>query len=423
MVDLPYTAAIRGIRPEAAPDEEGQSVVRTRADVNSPWVWVKQRNWLRPSIDYTGGVDATATIRNLALQRPGACVALSDGVVRLNSTLALPNGCTLTYEGNRGMRAGDRVFSGAVPVGCRLDIYHTGVAFDMTGQECSVQNVGIYYPGQQTNATPTFYDYTFNVTGIGSHISNVTCVNPYQFIKCAANGARFDNLYAYPLVTGIYLGRCPDVIRTSNVHFSPLTNYQFGSTLTAWVQANCAAYVVDGAEAFMFTDCFAFGVDSGLRFADMDGDGFRGSSGSFKGGSFDQCGACIRVDPTHGLSLTGVSVYGMSFDTKIGGGNTVLFLDTQVPGSIIERPGVWLTDCHANAPGATMQRFVWTTSGSYGQCNVGGNAAVVNVANEVYRNDSANANITQSGWLRYPAGTALIGGTGPINISGGALAL
>lgn len=377
--------------------------------------WETRRGELVPDIDYNGGIDAASALVTLANKRAGAPLRLRDGIVYLGSTVQLPAGTTMGAL-TRGLRAGHRVFPQLFPVGLRFDIHHTGVAFDMTLQETSVQDVEIYYPGQQTNATPTFYDWTFNVAGIGSYVANVTCTNPYQFIKCVANGANFENIYSFPLQTGIYLGFCPDVVRVTNCHFNPIVNYQSGSTLLSYVQANASAYVVDGAQAFQFAKCLAFGYNVGLQFSDIDGDNQMISCGSWLGGSLDQCGACIRVDPSSGLCLSGLSMYGALLDTRVGGGNCVLFVDTRVPGSDVEKPGVWLTDCQGNAPGVTMQRLVWAASGSYGRCRVNG-GTVLNVANEVFRNDSATAYVRGRD-VGYQSGTSLTAGVGPMEIEG-----
>jgi hypothetical protein len=379
----------------AYPAEPGAVLTAEQDIASGIWFWVKRRGWMSPDIDLTGTIDARAAIEAAGASRPGACVYIPDGIVRLGSTLNVPNGCTITGD-ERGMRAGDRVFAGAVPIGTRFDIKHTGVGFNLTNQECSVQNVGIYYPDQVVNATPTFYDYTFSVTGIGCHLSNVTAVNPYKFLKVAANGFRADNLYAFPLNRGITLGRCPDVVRISNCHFIPITNYQHGATLLAYVQANAKFYVIDGAEAFQFTDCFSYGGLVGVLFWDEDADGFKGSSGSWKGGSIDLHGDCVRVETTHGLSATGCSFYGTSFVT-VDQGRCVLGNDNQAIGSDQDRPAIYLTDCHGNSAGPNgMARFVWLLSTSKTNVRVSG-GTVLNIFNELGKNDSADATLLMDG--------------------------
>lgn len=386
-----HTAIAKVIRDDLLVTTGAGSGAGDRVEWNGT-AWEKRRGWITPSIDLTGVVDAKAAIEAAAAQRPGACIYIPDGVVKLSSPLTLPAGCTLTGE-DRGMRAGHRVFVTPYPVGTRFDIHHTGKAFILTNQETACFDFEVYYPNQQINATPDVYDYTFDVTGIGCEISNITCINPYQFIKVAANGARLDNLYAFPLATGLYLARCPDVVRSTNIHFNPIANHESGATLLAWVQANQSAFVIDGPEAANFTNCFAYGGGVGIRCVDADADGFKGASANFVGGGLDLFGACVRVDPAHGLSLTGLNVSACSFVTTQGG-NGVLFLDTDVPASDVEKPGVWLSQVHGNAAGTGMARMIWMPSDSYGHCFMS-EGVVLNVTNEVARGDGSHSNIVR----------------------------
>jgi hypothetical protein len=356
-------------------------------------IYVPGRGFVKPAVDYSGSVDASAEIiARAAAMRPGQCMQLADGKLMWDraTTWDVPDGITIVGS-ERGMRSGPHVFAQEFPVGTLIEVYDTVKTFTLTGQEISFQHLGFHHPNQEVNATPDVYDYLFDVTGIGCDLSNLTALNPYRFARWASNGGRMDNVYAYPLSVGINLGRCPDVIRLSNVHFNPITKHNHGSTLTDWVLANGTAYVFDGPEAFACTACFAYGYDVITKFVDLDGDNFKGVSGSWTGGSMDLAGACIRVDPSHGLSATGFSVANCSLVTKQGG-NGVLFLDTDVPASDVERPGVWLTNCHGNSAGTGMARMIWQPSDSYGICMMRG-GVVLNVFNEVARGNSSNGGI------------------------------
>ena len=389
--------------------EEGDDFKYRRNAAGTGYSWQRERGWIVPRVDLTGATDATAEIQRCLNLRPGACVKVPDGKIRLEGALTIPHGCTLTGD-ERSARYGDRVFAQEFPVGARFDIRHTAVAFTLQ-QEAAVRNCGVFDPTQVTDATPLARDYWFDCSTIGWALENLTLVNPYQAIHAYGNGGRIDNVVGYPLSMGVYLGRCADVIRVSNVHWNPTVNHEFGSTLLAWVQANLNAFVVDGAECFNFTDCFAYGGRNGLRFIDTDGDGFKGSSGSWKGGGLDLFDFCVRVSPAHGLSATGLSMSDCSLVTTQGG-TAVQFLDSDVPAADVEKPGIWLTDVHGNSAGTGMARMIWMTASSYGKCVMKG-GAVLNVFNEVARNDSSNGFVRMRDVFSQ-SGDTRTGGTGAL---------
>lgn len=326
--------------------------------------WVQRRGWITPGVDITGGTDATATILAALQSRTGVCVQLpTDGIVRMNSGLTLPAGTALVGS-PRGLRQGHRVFTPLDHDGLLIKAYGTGTLFTLS-QNSTIDGFEIYYPNQQTNAAPDVYGYTFTIPE-NAHFCNVlncSVPNAYNLLSVAgANGVTVDCIMGFPLNRGVYLGRVADVARISRVHFNPTAfAYDIGATLEADVLANASAFVVDGAEEFAFTDCFAYGYNFGLQFIDEDADSFRGTYGSWKGGGLDICNACIKVSGPTGLCALGLrmSDCGLVPNTT---GQAINAVDTAAPSSVRDRPRIMLSNVSVHG---TSDRVALIAAGSY----------------------------------------------------------
>jgi hypothetical protein len=322
--------------------------------------YVPRRFWITPDIDLTGTTDATAAILAAAQERVGACVYLPDGVIRMNSGITLPQGACITGR-ERGMARGHRGTGGTplLNTGTLIHVYGTGKLFTM-GMQSAVRNLELYYPSQVTTGTPTAYDYAFycGSNADGCTIENITAINPYDLIHIdtqGGGGARIDNVWAFPFSHGIRLGRVADVARISNVHFNPANNDS--GAPTAWVLANGIAFLVDGAEQFSFTDCFAYGYLRGLLLIDADADSFQGVYGDWKGGGFDQCEVCVLIaDPT-GLCMRGLKMSDVSFIPIDTTGYGIVSQDDTAASIPDNRPTIYVTNCQFS--GTSHPKNVW----------------------------------------------------------------
>jgi hypothetical protein len=346
--------------------EDGQTLYWNGA------IWIKARNAIRPDIDYTGATDATATILAALQTREGCWVDPAPGIVRMNSGLTVPTGRALTGS-PRGNRIGHREFSAQTHTGTTIYAYGTGDLFTMAAAgNVTVENLEIWYPNQEINATPDVYGWTFNVPANAHFCTfhNLSVLNPYKLLFADdANGLTIDNIVSYPLNTGISLGRVADVARISNVHFVPtVLAFEVGATLTAYVQANATAFALDGVEEFAFTNCFAYGYNYGILLADADADGFRGTYGSWKGGGLDLMNVGVRVTAPTGLCALGLRISDCGIVPNASG-RAFQFSDTAAPSITRDRPRVMASNISVHN---AHDRTIIMDTGSYSTMTVTG---------------------------------------------------
>jgi hypothetical protein len=371
-------------------------------------IWVKRRGWIAPAIDPTGVADATTELNARLATRTGCCVELPDGIIKLNGPVNIPQGCTLTGA-PRGGSIGHRVFPSVSNVGTRFDITHTGKAF-IPAQQSSLLNATIYYPNQQTNATPTAYDWTVYLDANAHQvtIANIAAINPYNFLRQGGNSAsaRIDNVYGFPLRRGIVLNRVPGTTRITNVEFNPAADYASGATLKAWTAANGAAYVIDGAEEFFFSGCFAYGYSIGIWAVDDDGDAFRGAYGSWTGGGLDFCHRGVIVDANNMLTARGFRMSNCGIIGDGSGSIAFLFNDSHVPTGVDQRPAIFMS----NVATWNSDFAVEMASGSYGILSwMGGSAQVL--GGPCFVRDGANSKLLLN-TVVSSSGSTRLGGTG-----------
>jgi hypothetical protein len=348
-------------------------------------VWVQRRGRIVVDYDVTGAVDATSAIQTALSQASasatrGRWVEIPYGICKVGSThgssnlFTVPWGCTLTGE-ERGRNAGYRLFedgssgSPSMPhVGTLLKVgasgHGTGRLF--TPQyNSAIKNLEIDYVAQNKNSAPVAHDYTFYI-GDNQHwvsLENIVCGNPYNFIRTSSGANKFEDIAAYPLNRGIVTVGQMSSLHVSDLSFNAV-HFDTGATLRAWVQANGAAFLLDGVEAFDFTDCGIFGYNLGIWFKDEDADSFYGCYGTWKGGSVDQCNYCIVVENPTGLSAMGFKMSDSNLIPNVNGWG-VMFQDTHVAASVPERPSIHLTDVNLHQFGG-LQYAAQIQSGSYG---------------------------------------------------------
>jgi hypothetical protein len=393
--------------------ERGQQLEAVETSPGSGiFFWAQRRGWIRPDIDLTGSVDATAAINAAANVRDGACVELPHGVVRIDGAIAPGKaGVTITGSEGRGLRRGHRVDVPVPNAGTLIHARGTASPLFASADECSFRNLEIYYPDQNPNGvTPTTYQPTFNITHFGCTVENVTAINPYTFLQVAVGGFTADRLIGCPLFRGIILGICPDVVRISNVHFnqnvsaSNPTYRAIGPNLITYIAANVIQFLIDGAEGFQFSNCFSYNGVRGLHLG--------GGSGYFHGGGFDQAGTCVMLAGAGGVgasTLAGIHFVSTGFIPKTGGVG-VHFADTHTAASASERPRVEITGglFDATAPGAG--RGVVFPAASYGVCQING-GLFQHMDNECGLNDSDNAYLQARGVASTPTCAARFQGT------------
>lgn len=321
----------------------------------------------------------------------GDLIFVRPGLYRLDllspTTITTKKGVTLSGP-ERGLRAGPFTFNdGCAKTGAQFRIYGTGDVFGLATQT-TIENLEFFHPNQQVNAAPSAYGWVF-LAGANANqttLRNITAVNPYRLAFIgnggAVGGAHIENVWAYPLLTGIQLGRCTDVVRIENVHFNPTSYYAHGAGLTSFVQANADALVIDGPEEYMVSQSFFYGYNKGERIVDADGDGFRGVYGSTVQCGFDICNACISVEEPTGLTIRGMRLVATGLVPNGALANAILFTDTHVAAGFDDRPAIYASDCavwNANSRGiflsGTSYGVVrWLSGNIAGSVNAGGTA-------------------------------------------------
>lgn len=350
----------------------------TRYGQKGEWngtTYVPMDGWITVYADPTGATSAVSALL-LALSRAqyGQCVYLPKGRYLIDhlAHIVIPSGVTLCGE-DRAHNAGPFGSSGTAALG------HMGSQLYVTGtpdllaptDQCGIRHLEFYYPNQNGasaepghgtfGGAPVEYGWTIETAGANVTVENCTPINSLDFMK-AASAVTVSDINGWPLRTGIYLARCADAVTINKVRFnrSSMVPY-YDAALLTWVLANCSAFIVDGAEQFAFTDCFAFSVAKGLVFKDVDLDGFAGCRGSFKGHGFDSSGvACILIDQPNGLNLQGLQLSDCFLSCAAA---PILFQDTAVK-TDNGRPAI---DASNVEFGGTMVNAVKLATGSYGR--------------------------------------------------------
>ncbi len=131
----------------------------------------------------------------------------------------------------------------------------------------------VYYPEQTEQIVP--YPWCVRGEGDNVNVTNVLLVNPYQALDLGTKpcGRHYVNgLYAHALKTGLFIDKCFDVGRVSNVHFWPF--WKDDKRIHEWVGKHGTAFVVARTDWEYMNDCFAIFYNVGFHFvAGKDGPG------------------------------------------------------------------------------------------------------------------------------------------------------
>jgi hypothetical protein len=390
------------ILPPPAASEAGMIYTYTGLD------WAQRRFAIIPDLipgSLSPGNAATNSARIAAAcnVRDGGWVHIPEGTYAVNNIAmgGVRSGVTLTGP-ERGMRRGGFVDTPwKTQAGVQFQCYDTVNPFLTMCDEGMAGHFEVWYPNQATGASaPIAYPPTFDVSFFGCTLTDWTVVNPYELMRVRVAGFQAEKIYSFPLHRGVWLQRMPDCARIHDFHFNPNLGLgtsgggiaAIGSGGLAHALANGIAFIVDGAEGYSFTDCFCGGYARGLHLGDVDADGFKGGSGLWYGGGWDQCVTCIFVDAAQAIGLTGLVVTNAGI-IPYAGGNGIHFGDTAVPAAPALRPRIECHGCLFDSPGGNLG--ILMPAASYGVCRVIG-GVMQNIAIGGF-NDSANAYLALNG--------------------------
>lgn len=302
-------------------------------------------------------------------------VGPSDKGYSIQGPLTVPEGVRLlgTFAGARKGFQSDAIVSHA-PRGSTLLVSQWLGDLITLKAMATIQGIEIYYPYQKTvTSPPDVYGWAIRTDPNGlSHtcsILDVCLVNAYQGIFISAGGGRVDNVWGYCIFRGIMLGRCPDIVIVTNCEFNrnAWEAVPKDSPIDSWTRANGRAYTIDGAEQFMFSNCFCWGYLVGCTFEDVDLDE-QPAAGSWIGGGFDTVAVGILV--ASGLGMTGCKFQGLDIvptDCAIKCDDSPPLSGTPPQADDNHRPRIMIDGMtvHAAPPVGPYGRAVWVTPTSW----------------------------------------------------------
>jgi hypothetical protein len=132
----------------------------------------------------------------------------------------------------------------------------------------ALRGLTVFYPEQKLQNPPVAYPWTIRGVGDNICLENILLVNPYQAVDFGTQPAgrhSINGLYGQPLYRGIYVDRCFDVGRISNVHFWSFWGGWDGP-LYEFMRANAIAFVLGRSDWEFMNNCFCIGYHIGYHF-------------------------------------------------------------------------------------------------------------------------------------------------------------
>lgn len=200
-----------------------------------------------------------------SLKENGGIVFVPAGYYLVKGTLTIPPGVTL--EGTF-RNAPPRSLGGSV----LLVVFGKGKPdekpFIMLNTNSTLCGLVIHYPEQITANPPLPYPWTIRGHGDNCSIKNCLLLNPYQAVDfgtypCGRHN--IDGLYGRPLYRGIYIDKCLDVGRVSNVHFWPFWESQ-SKGLRTFQEKNGVAFIIGRTDWQYMLNCFCLWYSIGYQF-------------------------------------------------------------------------------------------------------------------------------------------------------------
>jgi hypothetical protein len=228
----------------------------------------------------------------------GPICLLSPGQYRLNGSLVIPAGVTLSGA------------SGGVPHSEQTN-NTVLLAYGGQGQadgeplltlkpNAVVRNLVIHYP-KQTLPEVVPYPWSIRIDGELCQIVDLTLTNPYQAIDAGSKWNELHlirNVFACPLKVGVYIDQCTDIGRVENVHFNP--NFWTRMALEPrypFLEKNLVGFKIGKTDWEFISNSFVIFPRIGFHFDDF-GHG-PGNAVITQSGS-DICPVAVRVERSQG---------------------------------------------------------------------------------------------------------------------------
>jgi hypothetical protein len=147
-----------------------------------------------------------------------------------------------------------------------------GEPFITLHENATLKGLSVFYPNQ-SDEKPKPYPWCVRGQGDNCTIADVLLVNPYAAVDFGTHPCgrhMIDGLYAQALYRGIFIDKCFDVGRISNVHLWPF----WTEKLMKWTSENGIAFIIARTDWEYMRDCFDISYKIGYQFmAVKDGPG------------------------------------------------------------------------------------------------------------------------------------------------------
>ena len=132
-------------------------------------------------------------------------------------------------------------------------------------ESAALYGLTILYPEQTCPDPPVEYPWTVRQLQPSVAVVNVTILNPWQAVDCGTvTGGRhyIHGLYGQPLKTGLFIDKCEDVGRVTDVHFWPF----WKPRAMEFTSRHTTAFLIGRTDWQYMVNCFAIAHKIGYHF-------------------------------------------------------------------------------------------------------------------------------------------------------------
>lgn len=217
-----------------------------------------------------GVTDDTAALKTAidAVSSTGGTIHFPNLKYRLTSTIKVPKYVSLVSEA--GLKETDTSLAATFLIDHGAG--DGAVSAFLLDKVTEMRGFVFHYPGQvgTTASAPIVYgpciatDQSKGYALDGIVLRDLSFNNAYDAINLTWAG-RFtvENVFGYPLHSGIYIDKMYDAGRISDAHFYPTYICSFGSNLQVWCNANARAFDLRNVDGLSMRSCFCYGYHEG----------------------------------------------------------------------------------------------------------------------------------------------------------------
>lgn len=202
----------------------------------------------------------------------GGIVFVPTGTYLIKSHLEIPENVTL--EGVFRAPTARSEFKGSTLLAVEGKGKETGNPFIFLRSNSTLKGITVFYP-EQSKENPVQYPWCIGGAGDNCSVIDVLLVNPWQavdFGTAPCGRHLIQRLYAQPLRRGIFVDKCFDVGRISDVHLWPF--WEATPKMQEYLTANAEAFIFGRTDWEYVSNCFCIWYKVGFHFTEFkDGPG------------------------------------------------------------------------------------------------------------------------------------------------------